>query len=177
MILPDPQELRIELYPNPVLKKDCAPIERFDDELQRFAVGMVELMLRAKGVGLAAPQVGVSIKLFVCNSTGEPADSQIHINPIFTELTGATEIEEGCLSIPGVDVTMRRATTAVMQTQDAHGQKKTMTTTDLLARIWQHEADHLEGRLIVDNMSTSDEITNRKILKQLKADYAAARKG
>ena len=176
MILPDPQELRIELYPNPVLKKVCAPIQRFDDELQRFAEGMVELMLRAKGVGLAAPQVGVSIKLFVCNPTGEPADSQIHINPIFTELTGATEIEEGCLSLPGVDVTMRRATTAVMQTQDAHGRKKTMTTTDLLARIWQHEADHLEGRLIVDNMSTTDEITNRKILKQLKADYAAARK-
>ena len=177
MILPDPQKLRIELYPNPVLKKVCTPIDRFGDELQRFAEGMIDLMLRAKGVGLAAPQVGVPVKLFVCNPTGEPADSQIHINPLFTELTGATEMEEGCLSIPGVDVTMRRASTAVMQTRDAHGQTKTMTATDLLARIWQHEADHLEGRLIVDNMSTSDEITNRMSLKQLKADYAAARKG
>lgn len=177
MILPDPQKLRVELYPNPILKKVCTPIDRFGDELQRFAEGMIELMLNAKGVGLAAPQVGVPIKLFVCNPTGEPGDSQIHVNPLFTELTGAAEMEEGCLSIPGVDVTMRRATTAVMQTQDAHGNKKAITATDLLARILQHEADHLEGRLIVDNMSTSDEITNRKTLKQLKADYAAARKG
>ncbi|MCH9000987.1 MAG: peptide deformylase [Planctomycetes bacterium] len=176
MILPDPQKLRIELYPNPVLKKVCKPIERFGDELQRFAEGMIELMLRAKGVGLSAPQVGVPIRLFVCNTTGEPGDSRIHVNPLFTELTGAAESEEGCLSLPGVDVTMRRATTAVMQTQDARGNKMEITATDLLARIWQHEADHLEGRLIVDNMSTTDEITNRKILKQLKADYAAARK-
>ena len=176
MILPDPQKLRIELYPNPVLKKACTPIDRFDDELQRFAEGMIELMQRVKGVGLAAPQVGVPIRLFVCNTTGEPGDTRIHVNPLFAELTGAAESEEGCLSIPGVDVTMRRATTAVMQTQDARGNKMEITATDLLARIWQHEADHLEGRLIVDNMSTTDEITNRKILKQLKADYAAARK-
>ena len=177
MILPDPQKLRIELYPNPVLKTVCAPIERFDDEFQRFAEGMIDLMLRAKGVGLAAPQVGVPIRLFVCNPTGEPGDSQIHANPLFTELTGAADMEEGCLSIPGVDVTKRRATMAVMQTQDEHGQTRTSTATELLARIWQHEADHLEGRLIVDNMSATDEITTRKILKQLKADYAAARKG
>lgn len=177
MILPDPQKLRVEFYPNPVLKKVCAPIDRFGDDLQRFAEGMIELMLKVKGVGLSAPQVGISIRLFVCNSTGEPGDSQIHVNPVFTELTGAAETEEGCLSIPGVDVTMRRATTALMQTQDARGNKIEITATDLLARIWQHEADHLEGRLIVDNMSTTDQITNRKILKQLKADYAAARKG
>lgn len=177
MILPDPQKLRIELYPNPVLKKACSPVDRFDDELQRFAEGLIELMQKAKGVGLAAPQVGVPIRLFVCNTTGEPADTRIHVNPRFTELTGAAEMEEGCLSLPGVDVAMRRATKAVMQTQDARGNKTEITATDLLARIWQHEADHLEGRLIVDNMSTTDEITNRKILKQLKADYAAARKG
>ncbi len=176
MILPDPQKLRIELYPNPVLKMACTPIDRFGDDLQRFAEGMIELMLNVKGVGLAAPQVGVPIRLFVCNTTGEQGDSRIHVNPRFTDLTGAAEMEEGCLSIPGVDVAMRRATTAVMQTQDARGNKMEITATDLLARIWQHEADHLEGRLIVDNMSTSDEITNRKILKQLKADYAAARK-
>ncbi|MCH7994998.1 MAG: peptide deformylase [Planctomycetes bacterium] len=176
MILPDPQKLRIELYPNPVLKKACTPIDRFGDDVQRFAEGMIELMLRAKGVGLSAPQVGVPIRLFVCNPTGEPGDSRIHVNPRFTELTGAAEMDEGCLSLPGVDVAMRRATTAVMQTQGALGNKMEITATDLLARIWQHEADHLEGRLIVDNMSTTDEITNRKILKQLKADYAAARK-
>lgn len=177
MILPDPQKLRIELFPSPVLKKVCPPVDRFGDNLQRFVAGMIELMLRAKGVGLAAPQVGVPIKLFVCNHTGEPGDTQIHVNPLFTELTGASELDEGCLSIPGVDVTMRRATTAVLQSQDAHGNKNEITATDLLARIWQHEADHLEGRLIIDNMSTTDEITNRMTIKQLKADFAAARKG
>lgn len=177
MGLPDPDKLRIVFYPDPILKKVCAPVTQFDSSLQNFAEGMIELMRREEGVGLAAPQVGVLIRLFVCNVTGLPEDSQVYVNPRFVDLTGAAELEEGCLSIPNVHVTMRRATTAVMEAQTTDGRTVRVEGNDLLARVWQHEADHLDGRLIVDTMSASDEISNRRPLKQLRTDFANANKG
>lgn len=177
MGLPDPDKLRIVFYPDPILKKVCAPVTQFDSSLQRFAEGMIDLMRRDEGVGLAAPQVGVLIRLFVCNVTGLPEDSQVYVNPRFADLTGAGEAEEGCLSIPDVHVTMRRATTAVIEAQTTDGKAVRVEGSDLLARVWQHEADHLEGRLIVDTMSVSDEISTRRVLKQLRADFAATHKG
>ncbi len=177
MDLPDPEKLQMVFYPDPLLKKVCAPVERFDESLQRFAAGMIDLMRREEGVGLAAPQVGVLIRLFVCRVPGQADDSRVYVNPSLAELTGAAEMEEGCLSIPSVNVTMRRATHAVIEAFGTDGRPIAETGTDLLARVWQHEADHLDGRLIVDNMSTSDEISNRRSLKQLRADFLAIRKG
>ena len=84
--------------------------------------------------------------------------------------------EEGCLSIPGVTVTKRRSTRTVMEAFDTDGKPFRMTGEDLRARAWQHEFDHLEGRLITDHMSTADEIANRRAVKQLKEEYAAARR-
>ena len=170
MILTSPKKLRLVYYPDPILKKKCAPVEDFGQDLRAFAAQMLELMHEAKGLGLAAPQVGVSHGLFVCNVTGEPGDDLVFVNPAFTELTGATEQEEGCLCLPGVGVTMRRATQAVIEAQTTEGKPFRMTGEGLLARVWQHEVDHLEGRLIVDNMTTADEIANRRALKQLKEE-------
>lgn len=147
----------------------------FGPDLKALAERMLELMHEGKGVGLAAPQVGVLIRLFVCNATGEPGDDLICVNPRLVELDGAEEKEEGCLSIPGVTVTMRRATDAVMEACDTDGNPCRKTGKDLVARIWQHETDHLDGRLITDNVSMTDEIANRRALKQLEADYAASR--
>lgn len=174
MRLPDPDNLRIVRYPDPVLKKVCAPVEGFGPELKALAGKMLALMHAAEGAGLAGPQVGILIRLFVCNPTGEPGDDLVCVNPRFIELTGAEEKEEGCLSIPGVSVTMRRATHAVMEAWDTDGKPFQRTGCDLEARIWQHEADHLEGRLITDNMATTDEIANRRAVRQLEAEYAAA---
>lgn len=170
---PSLDKLRILQYPSPILSRAAEPVEEFDDALRALASRMLALMREAKGVGLAAPQVGMGIRLFVCNPTGEEGDDIVCVNPTLTELTGAAEEEEGCLSIPGVTVNIRRATSAVLKRHNLEGHAITQRATDLVARIWQHEADHLDGRLILDQMSTADEIVNRRAIKQLKEQYQA----
>ncbi len=172
--LPNSEQLGIVFYPDPVLKVQCAPVTDFSPALAEFARRMLELMHAAPGVGLAAPQVGVAIRLFVCNPTGEPEDNMVYVNPVLKDFEGGEAGEEGCLSLPVVAVTMRRAQKAVIQAVDLQGREFAETGEGLIVRIWQHETDHLNGRLIIDNMSTSDEITNRRLLKQLREDYASA---
>lgn len=176
MRLPKLDSMRIIAYPDSVLKKRCAPVETFDSQLRSLTDRMFELLHDANGVGLAAPQVGVLLRLFVCNVTGEPEDDRVVVNPQFTELSGAEECEEGCLSLPGVTVTMRRAVKAVMEAVGCDGKPYRVTDDGLVARVWQHEADHLDGRLITDAMSPTDEIANRRILKLLEAEHKARRR-
>ncbi len=173
MIPNDPSNLRIVRYPDPVLRLMCKPVGEFGPKLAKLTARMFELMAEEKGIGLAAPQVGVPIRLFVCNHTGEDSDNMICVNPRFLELEGGAEADEGCLSLPSVTVSIRRATRAVMERFDEQGNRHEMHAEDLLARVWLHESDHLEGRLIIDNMSPSDEIANRRAIKQLKEDYAS----
>ncbi len=173
MKLPKPEKLRIHLHPDPVLRKVAKPVSDFPAELEAVARRMLELMRREEGVGLAAPQVGLSIRLFVCNVDGDAKRDLICINPRFITLEGAEEKEEGCLSLPSVKVLMRRATHAVMEAHDLSGRTFRAEGDGLAARVWQHESDHLDGRLIIDNMSATDEIANRRALKQLKTDYPA----
>lgn len=168
MKLPPLHKLGVVLYPDPVLKKKCAPITEFDDSLSKLVERMFILMREGEGVGLAAPQVGIPVRLFVCNPTGEEPDNLVCVNPEFVELTGSEERSEGCLSIPDVHVMMRRAAKAVMTAQDLRGVRFTVTADGLAARVWQHEIDHLNGRLIIDAMSATDELANRKQLKQLR---------
>jgi len=174
--LPDPARLTILNYPDPVLKKRAADVESVDDSIRRLSNRMIELMREAKGIGLAAPQVGISLRLFVCNATGQPGDDLVCINPKFLELTGGEEAEEGCLSIPEVTVRLRRAKDAVMTALDANGEPRHLKGSDLIARIWQHETDHLDGRLIIDHMSSADEIANRKAIKNLRDKYNRAKR-
>ena len=98
------------------------------------------------------------------------------VNPTFAEMSGSEEREEGCLSIPGVTVNVRRATEVTMKARDLQGRSVEVKGSELLARIWQHEVDHLDGRLIIDRMSTSDEIANRRAIKQLKDQYGKPRR-
>ncbi|MFQ5414627.1 MAG: peptide deformylase [Phycisphaerae bacterium] len=169
------QGLHIVLYPDPVLRAMCVPVDRFDPWVAGLAERMLGLMHEAHGVGLAAPQVGIPVRLFVCNTTGEPGDDRAFVNPRFVELTGAGEAEEGCLSLPDVNVNMRRAVRAVIEASDVNGRAIRATGEDLTARVWQHERDHLDGRLIVDRMSTADAIANRRVLKQLEANHKPRR--
>lgn len=177
MKLPRLDKLKIVYYPDPILKRVCEPIEEFSAELAALAKAMLEIKRAAKGVGLAAPQLGIPIRMFVCNVTGEPEDDLVCVNPSLSGLDGAAELEEGCLSIPGVNIVKRRSSTAVLNAFDVHGRAFERTDNELLARIWQHEIDHLNGRLITDNMSATDEITNRRALKQLELDFAQSRSG
>lgn len=163
-----PATLRILHYPNPILRQPARTVETFDEGLAELARRMLVLMHELQGVGLAAPQVGVSIRLFVCNPTGEPRDDLVAVNPVLTDLSGAEEKPEGCLSIPGVTVQMRRAFRACLRAQDARGAALELSGEDLRARVWQHETDHLNGVLIIDRMSEADEIANRRALKALR---------
>src|SRR5512145_1810750 len=115
------QDLKIIQYPDPRLKKKSKPVEAFDDNLRQLAARMLELMREAKGVGLAAPQVGENIRLFVMNPTGEPGDDRVYVNPVLTEAEGEEEAEEGCLSLPGIHVNVVRSRQVRMQAQDLEG--------------------------------------------------------
>ncbi|HUU82023.1 MAG TPA: peptide deformylase [Phycisphaerae bacterium] len=167
----DVDNLGIVFYPDPVLRKTCRPVERFDENLARLVQRMFELMRAGKGIGLAAPQVGVTLRLLICNPTGEPADDMVCINPELTNLIGSEEREEGCLSLPNVSVPMRRAVQARIRAYDVTGKPYERDGTDLLARVWQHENDHLDGRMIIDSMSDSAQLANRRALKQLQAEF------
>lgn len=172
----DLASLRIILYPDPVLRKQCAQVGEFGPQLAALSARMLELMRAAPGVGLAAPQVGIPIRMFVYNATGNPADDRICVNPELSDLEDPVESEEGCLSLPNVLVPMRRARSAALAACDAQGQPFRLHAVGLEARVWQHENDHLNGRLIIDAMPASAELANRRILKQLKADYAARKR-
>ncbi len=176
MIQPLPE--RIIVYPDPRLRQTCAPVEHFDAQLSALAERMLSLMRAGNGVGLAGPQVGICRRIFVSNPDGQPGHDQVVVNPEFVDLAGAVEAEEGCLSLPEIRVEIRRARKVVIKAQDLHGEPVELAAQDFLARIWQHENDHLEGRLIIDRMDTTDRIRNKKLILDLEADYrrAAARK-
>ncbi len=170
-MLLDTDQLPLIEYPDPRLRKRCATIDVFDDRLAALAARMIELMRRADGIGLAAPQLGVLSRLFVCNATGEPGDDRVFVNPKISPSGDTVIAEEGCLSIPEVKVNVARMRLCRIGALDLTGHPIRLDGADLVARCWQHECDHLEGRLITDRMSETDRIANRKALKALEAEY------
>jgi peptide deformylase len=166
-------DLYIVHYPDARLRKISAPVAQFDDELAALAERMLELMRASKGVGLAAPQVGINRRLIVVNPTGETEDLRVYVNPAIHEPHGSAEAEEGCLSLPGINVQVRRAQNCRLTAQDLQGRPIDMVLTDLPARIVQHETDHLNGVLIIDRMGPTDRIATRRTLKALEDSYKA----
>lgn len=167
----DIPRLRIIDYPDPCLRKVCRDIDVFDDELAALAEKMLHLMHASKGIGLAGPQVGVLRRIFVCNVTGEPKDNLVLINPRLGNFMGTSPGEEGCLSLPDVTVTVNRAVSCEVDALDVRGKPIKAMASDLAARCWQHENDHLNGKLIIDYMSAGDQIANRRALKRMEADF------
>ena len=163
------EKLRIIEYPDPRLRKVCKSVETFDDWLARLAERMLKLMHDADGVGLAAPQVGILRRILVCNVTGDPKDDQVFVNPHLSDFIGQAEGEEGCLSLPEIRVTVRRPAVCTIQACDVTGKPLKSAGEGLFARCWQHEFDHLDGRLIIDYMSEADKIANRRNLKYLES--------
>lgn len=162
---------RIIRYPDPRLRQICARIREFDERTAALAERMLELMKEGNGVGLAGPQIGVGLRIFVASPTGEPGDAQVLINPELHDLQGAVEAEEGCLSLPDIRVNIRRARKCRIRAQDIHGKPFEMEGEGLIARIWQHETDHLDGKLIIDRMDATDRIANRKKIAELEEKF------
>lgn len=165
-----PDRLKIVSYPDPVLRAKAKPITRVDDEVRRVAERMIELMREAPGVGLAAPQVGLSWRLFVASPTSKPDDERVFINPVLSEASrDSDDYDEGCLSLPQITGHIRRPKGITIEALDLDGKPFRLTSNDFAARVWQHEYDHLDGVLIIDRMTTIDRMANQRFLKDLEA--------
>jgi peptide deformylase len=165
------ENLKIIYWPDPRLKAISKPVTAFDADLSALSVKMLELMRHHRGVGLAAPQVGINLRLFVMNHDGEPANDRVYVNPVIADAEGDEEDEEGCLSLPKVSVQVYRPTKVRLNAVDVAGNPIEQIETGYIARVWQHEIDHLNGILLTDRMGPVARMANRKILKELQADY------
>jgi peptide deformylase len=148
---------------DPVLKTPAKPVEDFDDALRRLSENMLETMYDAPGVGLAAPQVGISLRVFVFDDgTSGP---MFMANPELLSTEGEVLEEEGCLSIPGPFYPTQRSSKIICRGQDLRGGPLEIAGEGLLARIFQHETDHLEGTLFIDRL---DEEGRKAVLAELR---------
>jgi peptide deformylase len=164
-------ELKIILYPDPRLKKASAPVKEFTPALRQLAEKMLQLMREAHGVGLAAPQVGHNLRMFVMNHSGEPKDDRVYINPELSEAEGSEEGEEGCLSLPEINARIVRDKTVRLRAIDLEGKPIDEKASGYLARVWQHEFDHLNGTLITDRMGAVAKMAAKKTLRELEEKY------
>lgn len=166
-----PGARRILTYGHPILRKPTRPVANFDGDLDRLIDDMVATMYAAPGVGLAANQVGSPLRLFVANPSEDhdPSKLLVVINPELVEADGALVTEEGCLSIPDFREEVRRARRVLVRGLDRAGRPIQVEGEGLLARIFQHELDHLNGVLFVDRLSPAKrDILLRKLKKALR---------
>ena len=163
------ESLGIRIYGSNVLRAGSEPVEEFGDELSEFLLRMVGTMLSADGVGLAAPQVGVSRRITVINPEPENEKTLIKmVNPKIVAFSDETEsIEEGCLSVPGVRGNVIRPIAVEVTYLDEKGSECRLQASGLLARIIQHEIDHLEGVLFVDRLSIAKKMLIKSKLRSL----------
>jgi peptide deformylase len=136
------------------LHQPASDVSAFDGDLHRLIDDMIETMYAAPGIGLAAPQVGVPLRVFVIDlSVGTRlSDLIVMVNPSFVARDGMQLEEEGCLSVPGFNATVLRPARAAVRGVDRHGADQTIEATDLLARAFQHEMDHLDGTMFIDRL-------------------------
>ncbi|MSR42125.1 MAG: peptide deformylase [Phycisphaerales bacterium] len=166
----------IVTFPDPVLRKKTIAITTIDEHIHELVADMKRVMAELGGGGLAAPQVSVPLRLFI--TAGKPNfPDLVFINPVI-EIAGAVEAhDEGCLSLPDIVVAVLRPTAARITATALDGSLFTLETSEFAARVWQHEFDHLEGRLIIDRMTPRDKLTNRKALRDLERAYEERRGG
>ena len=142
-------------FPDPILQRPAAPVTEFNPELRKLVADMFESMYAAQGIGLAAPQIGVSKRITVIDVSNqkEPKDKLVLINPQVTLQEGKQVEEEGCLSLPDIRDKVRRAARVIVKAQDEHGKWSEREGTELLARAFLHEIDHLDGVLFIFRIS------------------------
>jgi len=177
---PDPSSLSIVLYPDPVLRRCADTIPAVDDGVRAVAERMLELMDQAEGIGLAAPQVALPWRLFVCHvpeneerTASETPPTATHaplvcINPVLSDPSEHLEpYDEGCLSLPDITGTVRRPAEITLSAIGLDAEPFTLRAGGLLARCIQHEHDHLDGVLIIDRMQQLARIKNRRAIREL----------
>jgi len=163
--------MEVAIYPNPVLKVKAKPIEEINNEICQIAEEMLETMYDACGIGLAAPQVGLSIRLIVLDVTGEKTGERVFINPLIVEEKGEILEEEGCLSFPDVTGKIIRSQYVKVVAYNLKGERLEIEAEGLIGRAWQHEIDHLNGCLFIEKMTPASTIANQPKLKELELTY------
>ena len=144
--------LEIVLWPQPVLLRGTAPVEAVDDDLRQVVGEMRRVMFELRGVGLAAPQVGIARRLMLVCPSGEPGEEEVVLNPEILVQEGEEVGEEGCLSFPGIYGDIPRATRVRVRYQGLDGRRREMVLEGFVARVFLHEYDHLDGRVFIDRM-------------------------
>jgi len=170
---------QILLYPDKRLRVPAKPIAQFDVELSKLVDDLAETMYHDHGVGLAAPQIGVSQRVFIVdvanNDEDAPSDLRVFVNPEIVEREGRISWNEGCLSFPGIHEEVERADRIKVVAYDVTGQRFELEADDLLAVAIQHENDHLDGKLIIDHISLlRRRLVNRAMRKFEKASAKSA---
>ena len=163
--------LKVRAYPDPVLSRRAGAVKRIDKELIHLVREMFDTMYEEKGIGLAAPQVGESIRMCVLNCTGKPEGELILINPVLVDSSGEATDEEGCLSVPGIRSNVTRAEKVKVGAYDQNGNEIELEADGLEARALQHELDHLSGRLFFQLLNEPARMALNPRLKALKEAF------
>jgi len=167
--------LPIRIYGDPILRRKSAPVTQVDDRIRELAHDMIETLYDAPGVGLAAPQVGVSIRMLVADATRQDGGDgpRVFINPEILESWDEWEYDEGCLSVPGVSAEIIRPEAIRVRFQDEQGRPREEEFHRLWSRVLQHEIDHLDGKLFVDYLSPMRRALVLKKLRELARESKA----
>jgi peptide deformylase len=168
--------MEVVVYPDPALRRGGRKVEAFDASLARLADEMFVAMYAQRGVGLAAPQVAIEQALLVLNPTGDRDDADqalAMVNPEVVSKKGKEWGEEGCLSFPGIYAEVERAQAIVVGYQDLAGAQKELRADGFLARVIQHEMDHIGGVLFVDRLSSVEKLRVKPLLAEMERRYKA----
>ncbi|MFC1761927.1 peptide deformylase [Planctomycetota bacterium] len=170
----DVDQCRITHYPAKVLLRKAEPVEQIDETIRRLVDKMGDIMTEQKGIGLAAPQAGVGLRLFVVSLDGTKENLRAFINPTVRPSGDMEAKEEGCLSVPSVYVKIKRYKLCEVTATDLNGHVFAETADGLYARALQHEFDHIEGITIVNRMGQASRIAHRRQIKKLEANAGLA---
>ena len=173
----DVEKCQLTRYPADVLGGPASPVEEIDDNIRRLVEKMIDIMLKNKGVGLAAPQIGLSLRLFIISLSGTREAVKVYINPTVTPTGDLDTLDEGCLSVPNVYTKIRRYKQCKVTATGLDGNEFTEEAEGLYARALQHENDHINGVTIVSRMGQAAKIAHRRQLKKLRKEKEQKRNG
>lgn len=170
--------LKIIHYPHPTLRHVSKPVRRVDAELRTTVARMFELMYEANGIGLAANQVDLPLRLFICNLAARPGEGEelVFINPVIRRPKGNSEREEGCLSLPGLYAPVRRPEAIDFEAYSLSGELVSVPLDGMMARVVQHEVDHLDGVLFTDRLSPTSQMAVSEALMEFEEDFLRLQK-
>ncbi len=169
--------MKIIPYPHPTLRRVSKPLRRVDADLKSLIREMFDLMYEARGIGLAANQVGVPLRFFIVNLEAAPdkGEELVFINPVLSRAKGSGEAEEGCLSLPSLYGNVSRPKQIRVDAYNLQGQPYSATLTGLFSRCVQHESDHLDGVMFIDRMTDFARASIRETLEEFQIDFDSRR--